>query len=233
MTAKDYNSRKNSHENILYKDKFDNRKNDHQKDTAEGEVEGVEDSGQKCISADEKHVNMKCLDGTAEKHSIESPIMDKMKGKGGNDTKDCSNGSDGKTVQKKSVGNLNASYENGGKDCFNGSCKRSTASTSKNLCQVKAQGYAEGDSVEYLDGTDDNHDCNDSQNPFTRDKHSSTDCLNDSLISSDEHRYVISNMSVLMDSVENLNATKCTTSINGNHDCFISEQVSITYLHSG
>ena len=218
LTAKDDNSRENSHENSLYKDKSDNRNNDHQEDTAEGEVESVEDSGQKCISADEKHVNMKCLDGPAEKHSIESPITDEMKGKCENDTKDCSNGSDGKTVQKEPVGNLNASYENGGKDCFNGSCKRSTASTSKNLCQVKAQGYAEGDSVEYLDGIEDNRDCIDSQNLITRDKHSFTDCLNGSLISSDECRYAISNMSVPMDSVDNLNATKCTASINRNCD---------------
>ena len=148
---------------------------------------------------------------------------DEKNGKGENDTKDCSNGSDGKTVQKESVGNLNASYKKGGKDCFNGSGKRSTASSSKNLWQVKGQGYAEGDSVECSDGTDDNPDCNDSQNPITSDKHYSTDSLNGFINSCDERRYLISNMSVPMDSVDNFNATKCTASINGNCDCFISE----------
>ena len=55
--------------------------NDHQQDIAEGDAEGVEDRGEKCSSADQKHVtgdSMGCLDGTAENHSIESPITDKI-----------------------------------------------------------------------------------------------------------------------------------------------------------
>ena len=94
LKAKDDNSREKSHENCSDKDKSDNRwmegndlskislqnetfrNNDHQPDIAEGDAEGVEESGEEFSLADQKHIE--CLDGTAEDHCIESPIMDEI-----------------------------------------------------------------------------------------------------------------------------------------------------------
>ena len=74
MKTKDDNSRENSHENSSDKDKSDNRwmegndlskislqnetfrNSDHQQYIAEGDAEGVEDSGEKCSLADQKQV---------------------------------------------------------------------------------------------------------------------------------------------------------------------------------
>ena len=90
------------------------------------------------------------------------------------------------------------------------------------------------DPMNYSDGAGDNHDCSDSQSPILDEKHSSTDCLNGSVIYADEGISVISNMSGLMpaDSVDNLNTTdendtkKSMASTNENHDSFKSEQES-------
>ena len=87
--------------------------------------------------------------------------------------------------------------------------KRSTASSIKNLHQVKFQVHAEGDSVECSDGTGENCDSNDSENPMKGEKHESINCSDGSAVNCADES-VILGMLVMMPAdsvlVDNLNA---------------------------